>query len=130
KYKKATSKEIYYDQHSQHCDLFKVGDSVWLQKEKGKLWVPEEIVGKAKTPRSYFVKDEFGRVLQQNSSFLKKQLSNTTAHWRAIDFDFDDAVEPSPSVSPVPEVSINGNNSVPLITRADRVINKPVRYRN
>ncbi|KAF2889810.1 hypothetical protein ILUMI_16363, partial [Ignelater luminosus] len=85
----------YYDQHSQHSDVFKVGDSVLLQKEKGKQWVPREIVGKAKTPRSYFVKDEFGRVLRRNSSFLKKRLSNTTAHWRAIDFDFDDTVEPN-----------------------------------
>ncbi|KAF2891704.1 hypothetical protein ILUMI_14469 [Ignelater luminosus] len=84
----------YYDQHSQHRDVFKVGDSVLLQKEKGKQWVPGEIVGKAKTPCSYFVKDEFGRVLRKNSSFLKKRLSNTTAHWRAIDFDFDDTIEP------------------------------------
>ncbi|KAF2891123.1 hypothetical protein ILUMI_15050, partial [Ignelater luminosus] len=95
----------YYDQHSQHRDVFKVGDSVLLQKEKGKQWVPGEIVSKAKTPRSYFVKDEFGKVLRRNSSFLKKRLSNTTAQWRAIDFDFDDTVEPSPSVSSVPEVS-------------------------
>ncbi|KAF2892834.1 hypothetical protein ILUMI_13343, partial [Ignelater luminosus] len=102
----------YYDQHSQHCDVFKVGDSVLLQKEKGKQW------------------DEFGRVLRRNTSFLKKRLSNTTAHWRAIDFDFDDTVEPSPSVSSVPEVSINGNSSVPQITKTGRVINKPVRYRN
>ncbi|KAF2901128.1 hypothetical protein ILUMI_05058 [Ignelater luminosus] len=120
----------YYDQHSQHRDVFKVGDSVLLQKEKGKQWVPGEIVGKAKTPRSYFVKDEFGKVLRRNSSFLKKRLSNTTVYWRAIDFDFDDTVEPCPSVSPVPEVSINGNSSVPQITRTGRVINKPVRYRN
>ncbi|KAF2887930.1 hypothetical protein ILUMI_18243, partial [Ignelater luminosus] len=120
----------YYDQHLQHRDVFTVGDSVLLQKEKGKQWMPGEIVGKAKIPRSYFVKDEFGRVLRRNSSFLKKRLSNTTAHWRAIDFDFDDTVEPSPSVSSVPEVSINGNSSVPQITRTSRVINKPVRYRN
>ncbi|KAF2892647.1 hypothetical protein ILUMI_13526 [Ignelater luminosus] len=102
----------YYDQHSQHRDVFKVVDSVLLQKEKGKQWVPGEIS------------------IAEKFIFLKKRLSNTTAHWRAIDFDFDDTGEPSPSVSSVPEVSINGNSSVPQITRTGRVINKPVRYRN
>ncbi|CAG9828601.1 unnamed protein product [Diabrotica balteata] len=36
-----------------------------------KHWIPGEIVGKCDAPRSYMVRDNFGRVTRRNTSFLR-----------------------------------------------------------
>ncbi|KAK9701929.1 hypothetical protein QE152_g30274 [Popillia japonica] len=56
--------KTYYDRQSQQRNDFHEGDSVMLRKER--IWVPAEIIVKAKIPRSYLVKDNIGRVYRRN----------------------------------------------------------------
>src|SRR3978361_2148843 len=61
----------YYDNSFKIRSDFKEGDSRINGQEKEKYWVPGKILGKCDSPRSYLVRDNFGRVLRRNSSFLR-----------------------------------------------------------
>lgn len=61
--------KVQYDKTSKGRSDFKEGESVIIRKEN--CWVPGEIVEKCTSPRSYWVRDNFGKILRRNSSFLK-----------------------------------------------------------
>lgn len=131
----------YYDRQAVTRPSFKKGDSVILRKEKH--WVPGEIIGNSEYPRSYFVKDNFGKVYRRNSSFIKSSPNPyMQEHSQFEQFDESNKyVEPEPDVMPPStDTSISFSNSPGpsnvtnvrdtfVKTRAGRVVKKPIRYR-
>lgn len=41
------------------------------QQDNEHSWLPGEVVDKSNTPRSYLVRDIFGKVYRRNSSFIR-----------------------------------------------------------
>ncbi|GBM78866.1 hypothetical protein AVEN_157824-1 [Araneus ventricosus] len=68
--------KFYYDETAHALSELKQKESVRIPNFKNKTWEPAEIVSKHKLhPRSYFVKDQFGKILRRNRKHIRK--SNT-----------------------------------------------------
>ena len=68
----------YYNQHArQEAPEMKVGQEVFVQLTPQSRWKPGQILGKAETPRSYYVMVDGSRY-RRNSRFIReKRVSNT-----------------------------------------------------
>lgn len=137
---KRAKAQKYYNRSAKQRDSFNAGDSVIIQKEHSRHWIPGEIVRKCDTPRSYLIRDSYGKILRRNSSFIRHSPNPIMPPQSEILID----VDPSPLIEQndvknivsnesnnqnqnlkKPEITVNS----PIKTRSGRIVNKPYRYR-
>lgn len=64
---------LYYNRGAnKNISCFEEGEEVYIQDKFTKNWHDGIIIKKLNEPRSYLVKDKYGRTLRRNTSFLKK----------------------------------------------------------
>lgn len=64
---------LYYNRGAnKNISCFEEGEEVYIQDKFTKNWHEGIIIKKLNEPRSYLVKDKYGRTLRRNTSFLKK----------------------------------------------------------
>lgn len=83
-----------YNSSAKTRSEFKIGESIIFKKEQCRYWQQGEIVEKSTTPRSYLVKDEFGKIFRRNSSFIKTCPNPTLPLSSEVE---NDIIEPSPN---------------------------------
>ncbi|GBN38584.1 Retrovirus-related Pol polyprotein from transposon 17.6 [Araneus ventricosus] len=100
--------KFYYDKTAHPLSELKQKENIRILNFKNKTWEPAEIVSKHKLhPRSYFVKDQFGKILRRNRKHIRK--SNTPFN---IETDpNDEIINTSQSDSEVPLNSQTFNRS-------------------
>lgn len=126
----------YYDRNAFVRREFSKGDSVMIRNNFEKCWVPGEIVDVSDTPRSYFVRDNRGRVLRRNSSFLRHTPVPFALEPGQNIYD-NEPVESSSSTfnenvtDNIPDSGQSATKSDGVMTTSSgRVVKKPVRYRD
>lgn len=140
--RKRVKAKMYYDRQAKLRNDFNPGDSIIIRKER--YWVPGEIVRKCKEPRSYIVRDNYGKTFRRNSSFLKLSPNPITS---PLSEHFDDMNNVSlPVGEPIMSKPIENKQSTVTVepgpsnvliskptnniqTRSGRIIHKPIRYR-
>ncbi|XP_070193833.1 uncharacterized protein [Littorina saxatilis] len=65
----------YYDRSSRPLPSLKTGDEVFVQLTPDDNWRPARVTAPAKTPRSYHVRTDDGRMFRRNRRFIQKQPS-------------------------------------------------------
>lgn len=96
----------YYDKNSKVKKCFKTPNVVY---RKDGLWKPAQIVGKAKGPRSYLIREENGRILTRNSHHLKQSYNTPTCTYND---DTDILGEQSVPVNPNVVLPNENNHNV------------------
>ncbi|GBL73729.1 Uncharacterized protein K02A2.6 [Araneus ventricosus] len=70
---KQNIQKFYYDKTAHPLSEFNQKENVRILNFKNKTWEPAEIVSKHKLhPRSYLVKDQFGKILRHNRKHIRK----------------------------------------------------------
>ncbi|GBN40363.1 Uncharacterized protein K02A2.6, partial [Araneus ventricosus] len=117
--------KFYYDKTAHPLSELKQKENVRILNFKNKTWEPAVIVSKHKLhPRSYFVKDQFGKILRRNRKHIRK--SNTPFN---IETDpNDEIINTSQSDSEVTLNSPTFNRSDCNVQRRSHRVRKPPSY--
>jgi len=117
---------------------FNSGEKILIQNKFTKKWLPGYIIKKTEYPRSYWVKNEEGKVLRRNTIFIKKA--------KKLDFDIDEKTSSKGDDIDIKDESIglknekdnssestnvNGENEANkgiIMTRYGRISKRPKRF--
>ncbi|CAI6370294.1 unnamed protein product [Macrosiphum euphorbiae] len=116
--KNQQKQKIYYDRNAVKKEIaYNKGDKIYVQNYKTQIWEKGEIVEKLKTPRSYKVQMENGKILRRNVIHIRKRkvlsLEGSTTSPMHIDKH-----KPLKEKSKIP---------TPITTRSGRQVKKPDR---
>lgn len=116
--------QYYYNRHVRDRKEFQVGDKIVYRD--GKKWNKAIIIEKHKAPRSYLIKNLFGRILRRTSFHLRKSYDNNNNN-KQSNFEYRTSNDEDQNILSIPSRNsdnlIGGNENVNDIDNNVNIIN-------